>query len=119
MNQSITQSINQSASLPDTTAADNAALPTGRDSLNQFFALCDAADARCYITWRGNWPNRAGVLNVLLDGGHKHLRFVYYRGRTGWRASDDKLHRLHTGSARHLAVMEASDALKHYLAERA
>lgn len=116
MNQTIAQT---PCPLTSPAPSNKPASLTGRQSLDAFFALCEAAGARCYLSWRWAWPNRSGVLNVLLDDGHKHLKFHYYRGRTGWRDSDNKLHRLHTGSARHYAVRQAIEALKQHLAERA
>ncbi|CAH1746789.1 protein of unknown function [Thauera humireducens] len=115
MNQTVAQT-----RVPTTPATSNKPVgPTGRQSLEEFFALCEAADATWYIGWRWEWPNRAGVLHVCLDGGRTHLRFQYSRRRTGWSSSDDELRRLHTGSARHYAVRQAIEALKQYLAERA
>lgn len=115
MNQTVAQT-----RVPTTPVTSNKPVgPTGRQSLEEFFALCEAADAVWAIGWRWEWPNRAGVLVVHLDDGRKRLCFQYSRRRTGWRASDDELRRLHTGSARHYAVRKAIEALKQHLAERA
>lgn len=113
------QTIADTLSLTTPAVSSEPARPTGRESLDAFFALCEAAGASWYIGWRWVWPNRAGVLHVLLDSGRKHLRFEYSRRRTGWAASDDELRRLHTGSARYFAVLAAIEALKQHLAERA
>lgn len=92
---------------------------TARQDVDLFHRLLDEKGFNYDILW--HWEggstgrrgaNRDGVLCVYDRKWNRLFRVQFERSSVSWGPGDVALNRVHTGSNRHRAVMEAIDTLK-------